>query len=131
MKTSVVDNNKIKFWLQILKGSLSSVSVSLVAILIFAVLIRFLNISDNFIMPINQVIKIVSIFVGVFLALKTNRSIGFVKGLLIGLFYTIIAYLVFSILAGNFGFNLTSFTDMVFGSIIGGISGIIIANLKK
>ena len=128
---SLVSSNKKVFLMQILKGSLASLSISLVGILLFALLIHFTGLSDGFIMPINQVIKIVSIFVGVFLALKTNKMQGFVKGLLIGLIYTFLAYVLFSILSSTVSVGITSLNDLLFGGLIGGISGIISVNIKK
>ena len=130
MKSLVSSNNKV-FLMQILKGSLASLSISLVGILLFALLIHFTGLSDGFIMPINQVIKIVSIFVGVFLALKTNKMQGFIKGLLIGLIYTFLAYVLFSILSSTVSVGITSLNDLLFGGLIGGISGIISVNIKK
>ena len=128
-----MDKVKIKnsMWWGVFRGAFIAVSLSLVLILIFALLIKFLNISEALILPINQVIKIVSIFVGTIFTFGANKSKGFVKGLLIGVIYTILAYLVFSILAGQFSFTLTSFSDMLFGGLIGGISGIIVVNIKK
>jgi len=115
----------------LLRGAFISVAFSLVLILIFALIIKYLNINENLIMPINQGIKIVSIFTGVFTAFNKYTTNGFVKGFLIGVIYTILAYLIFSILAKEFSFTLTSITDTLFGGIIGGISGIIVANVKK
>ncbi len=128
---SLANASKKTFWLQILKGSLSAVSISLVSILIFALIIHFTGLSESFIMPINQVIKIVSIFVGTLLALKTNREQGFIKGILIGLFYTVIAYVLFSILSSSISIGVTSLNDLALSSLIGGISGVIVVNLKK
>lgn len=113
------------------RGTLIAVSVSLVGILIFAFLIRFLGISDSMIMPVNQVIKIVSIFVGVWFALRSNKEKGAVRGIIIGLAYTMLAYLVFSILSGSFTLGLTTLTDILFGAIIGAICGVIIVNIKN
>lgn len=124
-------NSKRKYILQLLKGAFFAVSISLVGILLFALLIKFTSISDKWIMPINQIIKIVSIFFGVLLSFERGGNQGFLKGLIIGIVYTIFAYLVFSILAGKFSFSLNSFTDMLFGGLIGGISGILAVNIKK
>jgi len=122
---------KNSIWWSILRGAMISVSISLALILAFALLIKFFNISQSLILPINQAIKIISIFMGTLFAFGKIKEKGFLKGMLIGLIYTILAYSVFSILAGEFSFTLTSFTDMIFGAIIGGISGIIVVNLKK
>ena len=123
---------KNSIWWSIIRGACIAVSISLMLILLFALIIKFLNINDSWILPINQIIKIVSIFIGTFFALGNhNRQKGFLKGGLIGIIYTILAYSVFSILAGKFSFTLTSLTDMIFGGIIGGVCGIIVVNIRK
>ena len=113
------------------KGTLTALCISLVLVLIFAFLLKFTNIPESTIKPINQVIKGVSVFVGVFLGMKKAKELGLVSGLLIGIFHTIFAFLVFSILGGSFSLDLTLLTDIVFGAIIGAICGIICVNLKK
>ena len=105
--------------------------ISLVLVLVFAFLLKFTNIPDSAISPVNQVIKGVSIFLGVFIGLKKCKELGLVSGLLIGFIYTLLAFLVFSILSGSFTFNITLLTDIVFGAIIGAICGIISVNIKK
>ncbi len=115
----------------VLKGSLCAICISLTLVLVFAFLLKFTNIPDSIIKPINQVIKGVSVFAGVFVGMKKLKELGLVSGLLIGLVYTIMAFLVFSILGGSFVFDLSFLTDIVFGAIIGSICGIICVNLKK
>ena len=116
--------------LQILKGTIISTTVSLLLILLFALIIRFVSVSEKIILPINQVIKIVSILLGCLFSLrKTNK--GFIKGMLIGVFYAILAYTIFSFLSGSLTLALTSFTDIIFCGIIGGICGIISVNINK
>lgn len=118
-------------FLSIVKGSLIALCVSLIGILIFAFCLKFTSLSDKLILPINQVIKGLSIFLGVFFGLKKRKEMGLVSGLLIGFVYTIVAFIVFSILNGAFNFDHTLLNDTVFGTIIGGICGIICVNLKK
>ncbi|MBQ8844897.1 MAG: TIGR04086 family membrane protein [Clostridia bacterium] len=117
--------------LPLLKGTLISLGISLFGILIFAFVLRFTNISDVVISPVNQVIKGVSIFLGVFIGLKKEKELGLVSGLLIGVCYTVLAFFVFSLLDGAFEINRTLLNDILFGGIIGGICGIICVNLKK
>ncbi|MGN1162851.1 MAG: TIGR04086 family membrane protein [Christensenellales bacterium] len=119
------------FLLAIIKGSLIALCISLVGILIFAFILKFASISDGAIRPINQIIKGISVLVGVFVAMRKVDKMGLVGGLLIGLIYTIIAFVVFSILDGNFQFNLTLLNDILFGSIMGAICGIIAVNVKR
>lgn len=115
----------------IIKGVLISLFVSLILILFFAFLLRFTNIPENVISPVNQVIKGISIFLGVLFGMKKVKENGIFNGFLIGFFFTIIAFLVFSLLDGQFVFNKTLLNDLIFGSIIGAICGIICVNLKK
>ena len=115
----------------ILRGSAYAVCISLVSILVFAFCLKFTSLSDKLILPVNQVIKGLSIFLGVFFGLKKQKQMGLVSGLLIGFVYTIVAFFAFSILNGAFNFDHTLLNDIVFGAIIGGICGIICVNLKK
>ena len=115
----------------ILKGTLLGLSVAMVMILLFAFVLRFSSVSDKLIAQVNQVIKGASIFLGVFVGLKKHKSKGLVNGLLIGLCFTVVAFLVFSLLDGAFVFDRTFFNDLIFGSVIGAICGIICVNLKK
>lgn len=115
----------------VLKGSLISVSVSLVLILVFALLIKFLNIPDSVIQPVNQAIKIISIFCGCWFALKNFPKRGFVTGALLGVVYTILAYLIFSVLSKTFSFDITLFIDILFALIIGAICGVFLVNKKS
>ena len=91
----------------LIKGSLVSLCISLVGILVFAFILKFTNIPESVIAPVNQVIKGLSVFIGVFIGLKKSKEMGLVSGLLIGLVYTILAFFVFSILAGSFVFDRT------------------------
>lgn len=119
------------FVLSITKGVFVGLAVALVGILLFAFVLRFSSVSDKIITPVNQVIKGISIFFGVLFGLGKQKRGGLVKGLLIGFSFVVVAFLVFSILDGAFVFDKTLFTDLLFGSIIGSICGIICVNLKK
>lgn len=129
MKSAVKNYNKSSS-LQIFKGSITSVSITLVLILIFALILRFVNIGDNFIMPINQLIKIISIFIGVYSALKFHKEKGWIKGMFIGIIYSVLSFVVFSILSSQLIFSISSLLDVLFAGIVGGISGVISVNIK-
>ncbi len=127
----MVKNSNKSTGLQVLKGSITAVSITLVLILLFALLLRFTNISDKVIMPVNQVIKVVSIFFGVYSALKYHKEKGWVKGMLIGLTYSVLAFVVFAILSSSINFGWSTLLDVIFGAIVGGIVGVIVVNMKR
>ena len=112
----------------VVKGSLIAVSVSLFLILIFAFLIKIFNIPDYLIKPINQVIKIISVFIGVLFALKKLPQKGLLSGMLIGVIYTILAFLIFSFLSGKFTFSFTILIDVLCALVIGGLCGVFFVN---
>lgn len=130
-KQQAMQESKKSFFGQVLKGALSAISLALILILLFAVLIRFTSLSDKFIKPVNQIIKIVCILFGVKLSLKHDAQKGWFKGLLIGLIFSVIAYLLFSILSMEFTFGTSTIIDMIFSSLIGLIAGVLLVNLQK
>ena len=115
----------------ILKGTLISVLISLGLILVFAVCLKFIDLSDSIIKIINQFIKIFSIFFGVFNFLKTQKEKGFLKWFCVGLLYALIAYFVFSLLNTSISFELQNIIDFAFNGVFGMICGIFCANLKS
>lgn len=117
--------------LTLTKSVFWALSVSLLCILIFAFVVKFTALPESAIMPINQVIKFLSIFIGCWVASKKIKSNGWLWGLVIGAVYTLLAFIVFSILDGEFRFTLSLLNDFVFGAIAGLISGIIAFNLRK
>ena len=129
--TKISVENKGSNFLVMLKGVFWALTVSLLCVLIFAFIIKFTNISESAIMPINQVIKVLSILVGCWVASKKIKSNGWLWGLIIGAIYTLLAFVVFSILDGEFRFTLNLLNDLVFGAVLGLISGIITFALRK
>ena len=130
-KKSSIKMPKNAFVFSVAKGALVAVCVSLVLVLLFAFLLKFTNIPESTIKPVNQVIKGLSILIGVFVGLRKSKELGLVSGLLIGFIYTIVAFVIFSILGGVFAFDLTFLTDILFAAVMGAICGIICVNLKK
>ncbi len=113
----------------ILKGALLTVISATVGVMIFAFIMRFCSLPSSIIKPINQFIKILSVFIGCFSSVK--GSVGFIKGALIGAVGTTLTYALFSLLGGALTFNLSFFIDVLFGLAIGLVSGILAVNVKK
>ena len=120
-KNSVVD---------IAKSIIIAIIFSLLGVLILALFVKLFSMNSKAIMPINQVIKILSIFGGCFLGIK-NLEKGALKGGLIGIFYTLISILVFGIIEKSISFKAFNWFDLLAGTIAGIISGILVVNIKK
>ena len=115
----------------IFSGVIVSVAVTLILILVFALLIKFFNISDGAIFPVNQVIKIVSLFIGILTVVKMSRTKGFLKGIILGILYYLLSYIVFSLLQGGFSFSINNVYDFLLTSLMGGLIGIITINIIR
>lgn len=131
MNSSIKSDEKKNLILSVLSGTIVAISITLILILIFALLIRFLNISDNWIFPVNQVIKVISMFVGAVVFLKKHREKGFLKGILLGVTYYLLSYIVFSILQGGFTLSISNVYDLILTTLMGGLVGIIVVNILK
>lgn len=132
--TAVVETSNEKSGgaiLQVLKGSIFAVFITVVSILLFALIIKLTNLPTAVIKPVNQVIKIVSVLIGTIFAFRKDKTQGLFKGILIGLVYTLLSFLVFSALDGSFNIKWSILNDLLFSGIAGAISGIIAVNIGK
>ena len=118
-------------FLDLIKGVFAAIVVSVVGILIFAVVLKFVNVSNLAIKVINQVIKVISIFIGLKVFTKTNCEKGILKGVLLGVLYTSFSYLIFSLLSNSFSLGLSFVFDIIFSCVFGSIFGIVLANSKR
>ncbi len=116
--------------LYIIKGAIISLIFSIILVLGFAVVLRFVDMSDSIIKIINQVIKALSIFLGCLLGLKKSKEHGLYKGIVLGLIYTVVAFLMFSLLDGSFAFSGSVMIDLCYGGIVGGLCGIINSSIR-
>ncbi|MCI6859577.1 MAG: YrzE family protein [Clostridia bacterium] len=121
-KISLKNSNVLIYTRAIFLG----IIVSLIGLLAFALVMKFVILSDNFISAVNQGIKAVSLFIAIKYVSKFYTDKLIVRSLVIGLLYAIFAYLIFSILNGSFAFNMGTLTDILFAVITAFICGIII-----
>lgn len=133
MKINQLKIKKIKidkgFIKDFLKASLFSLIITLISVLILGIIIKFVDVPNNVLMPINQVIKVISLLAGCVIGF-CNKEQGAIKGGLTGLVYTLISLFIFLILGISLkeGFN---YIDLIFGVVIGIITGIIAVNTGK
>ncbi|MBE7081157.1 MAG: TIGR04086 family membrane protein [Clostridiales bacterium] len=118
-----------EFFSGILKAVFSAVIITLVGVLIFAGLLKFTLLSQSVIKSVNQFIKIIAIFLGC--SLNIRGKSGLVRGVVMAFLTTIVTYLLFSLFCGQIIFGNSFILDLIFTSIIGGVSGIISVNIKK
>ena len=117
------------FFSSVIKATFLTVILSLVGVLVFALIVKFADISDTTIKIVNQFIKVIAVFFGCYFSLAGNK--GLFKGIATGLISTVLIYLIFSLLSGAEMFGIKALADLIFVAVIGGISGIITVNVRK
>lgn len=115
---------------EVIKTVIVAVIISLVAVLLMAFLIKLFNINTTAIPIINQVIKGISILVACLICIRIPQN-GWLKGIIVGLLYITLAYVIFSLLDGSFKFGLNILNDVAIGAVSGMISGIIAVSIRK
>lgn len=110
------------------KGLTIATILSLGLVLLFAFCLKWFDLADSFIVPVNLVIKGLCVIVGSIITIKKDTNKGLVKGASFGAIYIALAYVVFSILSGSFSFTLATLLDLVFATTLGGIVGIVKVN---
>lgn len=115
--------------LNIIRGTLFSLLFSVIGVLILTIVAKYTEIADKPIMIINQVIKVVALLFGIFLGFRGEKG-GFFVGLIVGLLYTLLSFLIFSLLSGGLDFTSITLYDFLLGIACGVISGILTVNLK-
>ncbi len=104
--------------------------ITLILVLIAAFAIKLFNIPTKAIVIINQVIKGVSVLVSTLICFKLPKG-GYIRGIIFGLLYVLLTYIVFSLFNGSFNGGLSLINDITFGAVTGLISGIIAVNLRN
>jgi|GEM_PF-634777 len=124
-----------KLLLKPLKGSFVSLVFTLLALLIFALIVKQTNIGDPAISVVNQILKVLGIIFAAYLGSKGIEKRSFLSGGLSGLLYITMCYLLFSLLdgkMGNFGlFVSDALMSIVIGIIIAVVFSKIYLNKKK
>ncbi len=116
--------------INIIKGSIISIILSLIFLSIYAMLLAFTNISENTMVPVVLVITGVSILIGSSISAINIKKQGLINGALIGLIYMLFIYFLSSIIFTGFALNLNSIIMIIVGIVTGMVGGIIGVNIK-
>lgn len=111
-----------------LKAAAAAVIFSLAATLAFAGIIKLFSVPSEAIAVVTRIIKAAAVFAGTVLFVREEK--GIFKGAAAGAAAAAVTYFIFSAIAGE-EFSPLFFAEVLFGGIIGGISGIIAVNIRK
>ncbi|MBQ7949184.1 MAG: TIGR04086 family membrane protein [Clostridia bacterium] len=113
----------------VIKAALVALAVSLLSAVIFAVVLRAAPLSSGTIYTVNQVLKVLSVIIGVFACVRGEK--GWLRGGATGLLFSAFSYLAFSALGGDFSLTWLIFIELAITFLAGAISGSLAVNLRK
>ena len=117
-------NNLIK----VIKGSIISILISLVMLLIFAIILTYTNIPETIIPTTIIIISAISILIGSVMSSMNIKKNGIINGGAVGAIYIFTIYMLSSIFIAGFNFNIKSLIMLAVSIIAGMIGGIIGVN---
>ena len=127
LKNSVEDV-KEKNLIKILKGSLMSIIITIVLLLIFSALLAYTNLNESISTYVIIGVMGISIIIGSLMSTKKVKKNGMVNGGLVGLIYILVIYILSSIFAVTFGginvYTIIMFIVAIITGILGGIIGV-------
>lgn len=107
----------LKNLLSVLKCCLLAIAITLGGTVIFAVVLKFVDVSANIIAYVNDAIRILALFFMVLCLKKSNPNKLFLKATFGGLLYGVLTFLIFSALNASFNLNLGFIYDLLFAVI--------------
>jgi len=113
----------------ILKGLLCAVTLTLLLMVGVAALALGVRISDSTLTVLNQLMKLLSILLGVSVAVGRGGQRGFLTGMTVAMLYMTIGYSCYVALGGN-AFVLTQMLgEILIGAALGATAGAVLSNL--
>ena len=118
----------------IIKNIFIGVGVSfiftVIALIIFSVILTYTNVQGNVINPVIMVITAISILIGSSIVNAKIKKNGLINGGIVGGIYILLIYLISSILNWRFSLNVQSIIMIAISIIFGILGGIIGVNKK-
>lgn len=100
-------------------GIVYAMAISVFLILLFAIVIKTTDISENWIMYFNQGIKIIGILCAVYFGCKNTLSVK--RGAMCGALYIATAFLIFSLVNGGMGNIKQLLLDLGLAVVVGSV----------
>ncbi len=128
-KIEDVTKEKNKNIIKIIKGSIISIVITIIALTIYAAVLSYTNISESTMIPVILTITGISILIGSSMSSISIKKQGMINGGLVGLIYILFIYILSSIISTGFSLNMNAIIMILVAIVTGIIGGIIGVNL--
>ncbi len=123
-----MDSEKLTEISEGVKAVFIAIICALVLTSAFALIMQVFALPNKVILPVNLTIKTVSVFVGCVCSLRGQK--GWLRGIAVGLAFTCLSGLLFALVGGSFAFTWLLIVEILFGGVIGALSGVFSVNLR-
>ena len=113
----------------VLKGLLCAVALTLLLMVGVAALALGVRISDGVLTALNQVMKLLSILLGVTVAVGRGGRRGFLTGMTVAMLYMAVGYACYVGLGGNAFVATQMLGEIMIGAALGAVAGAVLSNL--
>ena len=114
--------------MQLLRGLGAAMLTTIIVVAVFALLMQWVKPTEDTVRIFNQLLKVVSVAIGTYIAVGRGQEGGLLRGALIGLLYMALG--VAALLSGQ-GAPWTAYlADLAMGTVTGGIIGAIVSNIS-
>ena len=115
--------------MSIARGLLASVAVTVLGVVVFALLIKWMSLQDTAISILNQALKLIAIFIGARASIGRGGTGGVLKGAILGVLYMMLGVVGYAFLSGLSLPPTAYLADLGMGVAAGGLCGVILSNL--
>ncbi len=112
--------------LSIIKCCLVGIVTTLIGIVFFAIVLKFADFSSTIINYVNNVIKTLAIFIMILCLKRRGEDKLLIKSIIAGALYSLLSFIVFSVINGGFTFNLSFLYDLLFAVIVSVIAAVVV-----
>lgn len=115
-------------FITILKACLLGIVCTLIGVVVLAIILKFSDLPTKYVSFINDIVKILSLFVVIMIISKKTDGKLLLKSVVAGVIYSILSLIIFSALNGGIDFNASIIYDLLF-AVISSIIITVIVNL--
>ena len=125
------DGTKNSMLIDIGKGLLGALALTVAMVVVFVFVMWACRLSDGVITVVNQLIKLVCILFGAWIATRNHSDKGWLRGGMVGTSYVVVTLLAAAIVNKGIRLGLPLWLDLIIGILCGGLGGILAVNLHK
>lgn len=114
-----------------LKGLIIAFMITIPAFFVIAIFIMLSDVPENYLSIAVSATTFVSIFSAAFIAAKGTRNNGILSGVLIGIFYMVIVYILTGIIKKDFTIPVSVIRTVLVSLTLGAIGGFVGSYIRR